>query len=87
MAADDGAFSPRPEQHPQPGPWLFELRGALDDRSLVAAAIRRAGSIPAMAGAVRKTRGASAPQPGQPHGASKADMGRSAVNVPQSSQE
>jgi hypothetical protein len=80
MALDIGH---RRTQQPQLAGWanfggfrLFALR------SFEARALRRAGSMSAMAGALRNFRGAPMPQAGQAHESRKCAIGRIAVNGP-----
>jgi len=71
-------------QQPQPAGWgAFVALRLLTSCSFEARALRRVGSMPAMAGALRNVRKAPAPQAGQAHGSRNSAIGRIAVNGPQ----
>jgi hypothetical protein len=73
----------RRTQQPQPAGWAaFVARWLLPLRSFEARALRRVGSVLAMAGALRNVRDAPAPQAGQAHGSRNSAIGRIAVNGP-----
>src|ERR1700704_161998 len=78
------------EQQPQPGPcealYSADVIGALELRSLVAAALRLSEGMQKNAGAVRITRGDSVSQLGQSCGSSHSAIGRMSLNGPQSLQ-
>ena len=73
-------------QQPQPAGWAaFVGPRLLASRSFEARALRRAGSMLAMAGALRNVRNAPTRHSGQAHGSRNSAIGRIAVNGPHAS--
>ncbi len=74
-------------QQPQPAGWpAFAGPRLLALRSFEARTLRRVGSMPAMAGALRNVRDAPVPHSGQAQGSRNSAIGRIAVNGPHAGQ-